>query len=117
MKVHVYHPIVNTENLNETSEVIDIKKGYWLQKDSLRHSMSFVRVHSFKPTYVYYLYHFGSKPEPNGQGSHIVLSFCQNQRFLWMQRQHWLQKNDNIKWVVGMVGSAAIGYIVRLITE
>lgn len=117
MKVHIYQAIINTENLKKTPEIIDIKKGYWLQKDGFRHSMSFSKVNSFKPDYVYYIFHFGCQPEPNGQGSHIVLSFWQNQQFLWMQKSHWLQKNDNIKWVIGMIGSAAVGYVIRLLTE
>lgn len=96
----------NTGLIAKITELIDIRDGRWVDKGKVSHLMNYKRIRSFKDKRVYFLYRFG-----NGKsGIHVSLSFLQNQRFLYLQKAHWLQKADNLKWVISghLIGSAGI---------
>jgi hypothetical protein len=55
----------------------------------------------YKNKYIYWFNTFGS--ESKDHGIHVGLSWWENQRFLWMQNDHWFQKEDNIRYIVNVL--------------
>lgn len=115
MKLYTYYPIENSGKLSKTDCVIDVKRGRWVVNET-NHPMEFDRVHAFENKYVYFLHHFGINSGIIVQGDHIVLNFWQNHKFLFMQRAHWIQNNNNLKWILGMLVSALVGYLLKTMT-
>lgn len=60
------------------------------------------RVYFFESVgkYVYHLKPFGSV---DGRGFHISMSWWQHQIFLWLQKRHWFQKEENIRYIVNIL--------------
>jgi hypothetical protein len=87
---------------------IEIKKGRYIQNDTshplrLTDEKLYGRIYAleYKNKYIYWLNTFGAKSKDHGV--HIGLSWCENQRFLWMQNDHWFQKEDNIRYIVNVL--------------
>ena len=51
---------------------------------------------------MYFLHLFGDDSKVPHQGKHISLSFIENQRFCILQGTHWLQKEENIRYLVNL---------------
>lgn len=114
MKVSVYKAESNNGGLNKTEEVITIKSNRWIDKNGTSHPMKFLKPVAFENKNVYFLHLFGDdKTEPH-QGKHISLTFWENQTFNWMQKNHWLQKEENIRYVVNiffLIGGLTLGIL------
>lgn len=107
MKVKVYRvEKPNTGLLEQTNKEIIVRNGRWIDWNGTSHPMNYKRIRAFENRRVYYLFKFGS----GKTGYHISLSYAQNQRFLFLQNDHWFQQPDNIKWVVGaiLIGGAGL---------
>lgn len=101
MKVNTYEPISNMGVLEKNDEVIEIKNGRWIDKNNTSHPMKFTKIYSFQNNFVYWLTFFGKKSK--NAGIHISLNFFENQKFLWLQNSHWLQKEENIRYIVNVL--------------
>lgn len=97
MKVNKFKALTNTGKLEIVDDIIDIKRGRWLCVNKISHPLEYIRCNSFDKRNVYFL----SKFEKTG--FHISLSFLQNQRFLFIQRDHWLQKEENIRYIINIL--------------
>ncbi len=85
-----------------------IKSGRYIRDDTSHPLYSedevyFKRIYclEFKGKKVYFLNRYGKID--NNLGFHIALSKWQNQRFLWLQNRHWLQKEENIRYLVNLL--------------
>lgn len=110
MKVNTYTNEPNTGVLNKTEQTIIIKKNRWVDKSGVSHPMKFEEPKAFENKNVYFLYLFGG----DTKGKHISLSFWQNQKFLWLQNNHWLQKEENIRYIVNilfLLGGITLGVL------
>jgi hypothetical protein len=102
MKIKVYElKGNNTGLLIESDEIIDIKKHRWVDKGE-SHPMKFLKPKSFKNKNVYFLHLYGDTKKPH-LGKHISLTFWENQKFLFMQEKHWIQKEENVRYVVNIL--------------
>jgi hypothetical protein len=110
MKVKGYYPIANTGKFdkNKNVENIEIKKGRWI-RHGISHPLNFKKIDSFEDKYVYFFHMYGS----GNTGIHIPLNWIQNQIFNIMQKNHWIQKRENIKYLI-VIGTFIIGSIVAL---
>lgn len=105
--------------LNTNSETLSIKKYIYIYKKQI-HGLKandkkfYKRIHSLELNFyrVYYLSMFNSS---DGKGGfHIGLNFWQNQQFLLLQNDHWIQKEENIRYVVNilfLIGGLILGYL------
>lgn len=101
MKVNVYKSKKqNSGELIKSDETINILKNRWIDSNGISHPLSFNRPIAFSNTNVYFLYLYGVQ---SNQGKHISLSFWENQKFLFIQNLHWLQKEENIRYVVNLI--------------
>jgi len=50
---------------------------------------------------IYSFNEFGNKEK--ARPVFVAFNWFQHQRFLWIQREHWLQKEENIRYVVNLV--------------
>lgn len=90
------------------SKTIEIKRGRYI-RDDISHPLFttkeiyFQRVYclEYKNKNIFYLNTFGSS-ESNA-GFHIALSKWETQKFLWLQNKHWLQKEENIRYIVNLL--------------
>lgn len=93
---------------NPNNDLIEIKKGRYVQH-SVSHPLKsenerfFERVFSleFEGKRIYFLNAFGQKD--GNSGTHIALNRFQNQCFLWLQNKHWLQKEENLRYIVNLI--------------
>lgn len=92
MKAKVYKPVFNKGILEETNEEITIKPRRWIDKNETSHPMTYLEPKAFKNKNVYFLHLFGDDSGDFHKGKHISLNFLENQKFLWMQNSHPLQK-------------------------
>lgn len=102
---------VNTGHLTTlfSGETIEIKRGRFI-KDDISHPLFtekekyFSKMYSFeyKKKHIYFLNYFG-RNEPSARGIHIGLTYWQNNRFLWLQNKHWLQKEESIRYIVNII--------------
>lgn len=92
MKVKTYKPVINKGVLEETSEEITIEPRRWVDNNGTSHPMNYLEPKAFKNKNVYFLHLFGDDSGNFHKGKHISLNFLNNQRFLWMQKSHPLQK-------------------------
>ena len=49
---------------------------------------------------IYFFMLFGRKESMSGV--HVGFNFWEHQRFLWLQKSHWLQKEENIRYVINV---------------
>ncbi|UKN01192.1 hypothetical protein K6119_15790 [Paracrocinitomix mangrovi] len=87
---------------------IEIKKGRYIHQNCSHPLRSgdenyFKRIHGleYKNRKIYWLYTFGSMDKP--QGHHVGFSWWEHQKFLWLQEMHWLQKENNIRYMVNLI--------------
>jgi|GEM_PF-2687301 len=45
------------------------------------------------------------------------LSFIEKQKIKWIQKKFWIQKNDNIKWLIGLLIAGALATIWKTLIE
>jgi hypothetical protein len=88
---------------------IEIKKGRYICNDISHPLFSekenyFSKVYclEYKKRHIYFLNYFG-RNEPPVKGIHIGLTIWQNHKFLWLQNKHWLQKEENIRYIVNIL--------------
>jgi hypothetical protein len=113
MITKIYRPDgSNTGKLKETNKEIKIHRGRWIEgKDNTSHPMSFKKIHCFENKNVYGLHLFGDDTK---RVEHIVLNYWKEQKFLWLQNAHWLQKEENIRYIINMLilsGTLVIGLL------
>lgn len=90
-------------------EKIEIKRGRYIKGD-ISHPLFtekenyFCKVHclEYNKKHIYFLNYFGRNEAPV-KGIHIGLTNWQNNKFLWMQNKHWLQKEENIRYIVNVI--------------
>jgi hypothetical protein len=87
--------------------IIEIKKGRYILNDTSHPLYSdkelyFKRIYclEFKNKKIYFLNTYG---KIDNHGRHIALSKWQNHRFLWLQNKHWLQKEENIRYLINLL--------------
>jgi hypothetical protein len=103
----------------ETSEKIQIKRGRYIYNKTshplyIKNEALFYKVYSleFKNQNVYWFPIFGV--DDRNSGFHISLNFWENQKFLFLQRKHWLQKEENLRYIVNilfLVGGFILGIL------
>lgn len=114
MDVNIYNTETNTGVLNKTEQVITIKRNRWIDKSGTSHPMKFLRPIAFENKNVYFLHSFGDDKKEPHHGKHISLTFMENQKFRWMQNIHWLQKEENIRYVINilfLLGGLTLGIL------
>jgi hypothetical protein len=95
------HPLANKE--------ITIKRGRYIENDGTSHPLYIendkffkqIDALSFNKKHIYYITRFGQKESQHG--FHIGLSFMENQKFLWLQNKHWLQKEENTRYLINLL--------------
>jgi hypothetical protein len=111
METKIFKGKVNSGVLEQNKEQVILKYGRYIdKKDSLSFPLKFKRMYCFKQKYVYFIYLYGDK---ENTGFHISLSFWQNQRFLFLQRKHWLQKEENIRYLINIL-FLIVGIVITL---
>lgn len=115
MKVQCLEGIPNTgimkpykKGSNIEFDSVLIKKGRYIYNDTshpLRGNDEFYYQRNYclesDGKIVYWLDTFGNKS--NNIGLHIGFTWKQHQKFLLMQNMHWLQKEDNIRFIVNIL--------------
>lgn len=91
------------------SKTLIIKKGrYIIENTKESHPLYDEDNRYFKRVYclehnnnkIYWLNLYGSK---DTNGYHIALNYIQYNKFLWLQKLHWLQKEENIRYCVNIL--------------
>jgi hypothetical protein len=77
------------ENTEESNPLYDEDNRYFKRVYCLEHNNN----------KIYWLNLYGSK---DTNGYHIALNYIQYNRFLWLQKLHWLQKEENIRYCVNI---------------
>ncbi len=105
--------------LNKNGERLKIKKYIYIYKNQIHglkagNEKFYKRIHSLEFNFyrVYYLNKFNLNDGKSG--FHIGLNFWQNQQFLLLQNEHWIQKEENIRYVINilfLIGGLALGYL------
>ncbi len=87
---------------------VEIKKGRYIYQETShplrsRENYFYSRVYCLehKNDIIYWLDTFGKND--NHHGFHIGFTWKQHQKFLWMQNEHWFQKEDNIRFIVNVL--------------
>jgi len=101
MKVKIYKP-TNKGILEMTTEVIDLKRNRWIDTSGVSHPLKYIQPISFENKNVYFLHLFGDDSKAPNQGKHISLSFFENQLFHIKQGTHWIQREENIRYLVNL---------------
>jgi hypothetical protein len=112
MKAKKYIPDgYNTGKLIETNETITIKPRRWVDdRWGVSNPMKYDKPIAYENKNVYFFYHLGGKEK----GIHVSLTFWQNQKFNWIQNKHWLQKEENIRYIINilfLIGGLIIGVL------
>jgi len=87
---------------------VEIKKGRFLESGTshplyLENEKYFKRVHCleyFKKR-IYFFNRFGNKE--NNAGFHVGFTWFQHHQFLLLQKRHWIQKEENIRYVINVI--------------
>lgn len=89
-------------------ELVEIKYGRFIVDDVSHPLMSetekyFQRVYclEYEKRRIYYFYTFGNKEGVGG--FHVGFTWWQHQQFLLLQKRHWIQKEENIRYIVNVV--------------
>lgn len=112
MKVQTYKPIINAGHLKQTNRDIVIEHGRWIDWQNISHPMVSKRIDSFYGRRVYFLHRFGHDSGSHHFGVHIQLSYWQNQKFLWIQKAHWFQQPENLKWILNRIIPAGFFFTI-----
>lgn len=92
------------------SKTLIIKKGrYIYKKNNLSHPLLdeqnkyYKRIYAleYKNKKIYYFNTFGKID--NNHGFHVGFNFAQHHKFLLLQGNHWLQKEENIRYCVNII--------------
>jgi hypothetical protein len=125
MKIQILKPVYNTGNMEQikgsfesydeegvlrtytlSENFIDILKYRYIHRN-ISHPLKsgdalyYRRIHclNFENKKVYFLNRFG---EEKSNGIHIGLTWKENQKFLLLMGQHWIQQEDNIRFLTNM---------------
>ena len=87
---------------------IEIKKGRYIQ-DGTSHPLRsgneklYMRIYGleYKNKRIYWFDTFGKHSTQHGY--HVGFSWWQHNRFLWFQKEHWLQKEESIRYIVNIL--------------
>ena len=110
MKVQIFECTEkNTGNLSLVNDrFVEIKKGRFLESGASHPLYSenekyFKRVYclEFLKKRIYFFNRFGSND--SNTGFHVGFTWLQHQQFLLLQNRHWVQKEENIRYVVNLV--------------
>ncbi|WP_396167736.1 hypothetical protein [Flavobacterium sp.] len=95
--------------IGSEGRIIEIKKGRYILNDTSHPLYSdkelyFKRIYclEFKNKKIYFLNYYGNTEHPV-KGIHIGLTKWQNHKFFWIQNKHWLQKEENIRYLVNVL--------------
>ncbi len=91
------------------SKIIEIKRGRFILPDKNSNPLYdednkyYKRIYSleYNNKIIYYFKLFGNKESKFGY--HVGFNFWEHQQFLWLQNQHWLQKEENIRYCVNVL--------------
>jgi hypothetical protein len=103
MRVNIYKPIVNEGRLEMTNERIDIRTNRWIDSNHTSHPLKYTKPVAFSNKNVYFLHLFSDENKKSFQGKHISLSFFENQLFHLKQGSHWIQKENNIRYLINLI--------------
>lgn len=109
MEANILKVIPNSGTLKVTGKMLNIQQGRYIHSDIshplyTENKLFYERVYSLEHEsfpVIYWLNSFGEITEKHGR--HIGLSKFQNHIFLWKQKRHWLQKENNIRYIVNIV--------------
>jgi hypothetical protein len=102
------------------SNTLIIKRGRYIEKkNNLSHPLFdeqnkyYKRIYAleYKGKKIYHFNIFGTNNDNHGY--HVGFNFVQHQKFLWLQGKHWLQKEENIRYVVNII-FLILGLIIGL---
>jgi hypothetical protein len=126
MKIQILKPVYNTGNMEQTKgsfesydeegvlrtytvseNFIDILKYRYIHLDVSHplksgEALYYRRIHclNYENKKVYFLNRFGKE---KSNGIHIGLTWKENQNFLFLMGQHWIQQENNIRFLTNMV--------------
>lgn len=100
MEVNIFKTTFNTGILNKTDKTIIIKCNKFYGENNSWQPLVYEQCKSFDKKYVYWLKYMGTN---ESFGIYISLNYIQNQKFLWLQDNHWFQKEDNIRYVINIL--------------
>ena len=100
MKVNIFKSDKNSGILNKTDKFIIIKNNYFYDENNDWQPLVYEQLKSFDKKYVYYLKFMGVS---ENHGIKISLNYIQNQVFLWLQGNHWLQKEENLRYLINLL--------------
>lgn len=110
MKIQIFECI--EKNSGQLTPVdgrfIYIKKGRFVDSDT-SHPLYVENEKYFKRIYcleyfrkrIYYFNRFGNNDIKTV--FHVVFTWLQHQRFLFLQNRHWVQKEENIRYIVNVI--------------
>ena len=97
---------------------IEIKKGRYIQNGTSHPLRSgdekyYKRIYGleYENRKVYWLDTFGK--HYSNHGNHVGFSWWEHQNFLWRQNDHWLQSEENVRYIVNVI-FLAIGVVIGL---
>jgi hypothetical protein len=109
--LQLIEPNTGRLELNElNSKSISIKRGrFEFTETNESHPLYdeenkyFKRIYclEYRKNKIYCLNLYGKKDSVNGY--HIGLNYFQFNKFLWLQKQHWFQKEENIRYCINIV--------------
>ena len=103
MNLEIFEYQINQNKLEKTKNKIVIYSTKFTRETNLgkkEYRLDYKRSINFIDSkYVYFL----KKNIGGKQGYRISLSFWQNQKFLFIQNKHWLQKEENIRYVINIL--------------
>lgn len=125
MKIQILKPIQNTGRMQQTKGTFEsydeegILRTYTVSQNFIKilkyryihlnvshplksgDNLYYKRIHclNFENKKVYFLRRFGNE---ESNGIHIGLSWSENQKFLFLMGQHWIQQEDNIRFLTNM---------------
>ena len=90
-----------TKKNNLSHPLFDDQNKYYKRIYALEFKDKRIYALEFKDKRIYYFNSFG-KIGPN-YGFHVGFNFAENQKFLWLQGSHWLQKEENIRYCINII--------------
>ena len=113
MKAQIFDSIPNTGILKPVlirsmNDYIEIKKGRYIHND-YSHPLKTKDVNLYSRVYcleynkyiIYWFDSFGHQDSNNG--FHVGFNWWQNQHFLFIQNAHWIQKEENIRYIINII--------------
>lgn len=114
MKTKSYYVNRFNQTLVSSRDIEIFYKSYSdFTRNDIRYEFIFDRVHSLEKNndeyiYSYLILGFGQ------QRGYIKLDFGENIEFLFLQKSHWLQKEENIRYIINilfLLGGITIGFL------